>query len=185
MTDWDNRYADKVNLETGAPSSLLIRMLSSCPSGRALDIACGEGRNAVFLAKQGYIVDAVDASPVALERGRCVAEDEGQSVNFIKADLGEYQIEAESYNLIINFNYLQRSLIPAMINGLKKGGVILFETFTLEQKEIGSPRNPDYLLEPNELLRLFEGMHVIFFREGVFEEEGRKKAISSIVVKRI
>ena len=68
--------------------------------------------------------------------------------------------------------------------GLKSGGYLIFETYTLEQQEFGPPRNPDFLLGPNELLRLFNDLHIVYYREGVVEE-GRKKAIASLVGKKI
>lgn len=153
------------------------------PRGKALDIACGEGRNALFLEKNGYDVDAIDISSVAIERGAKEAEEEVR-INFIQADLEGYQIPIETYDLIINFNYLQRSLVPAIKRGLKKGGVVVFETYTLEQQAIGHPKNPEFLLKPNELLRLFSDLHIFFYREGIFEEGG-KRAIASLAGKRL
>lgn len=166
------------------PNKLLLELFHLLPKGKALDIACGEGRNAIFLAKNGYSVDAIDISGVAIERGKKAAEENNVKVNFIRADLESHQIPAEIYDLIVNFNYLQRTVVPEIKKGLKNGGVVIFETFTLEQQAIGSPKNPDFLLKPNELLKLFEGIHIFYYREGVFEEE-RKKAIASLAGKKV
>ncbi|MBI3398704.1 MAG: class I SAM-dependent methyltransferase [Deltaproteobacteria bacterium] len=184
MLDWDTEYASGEYASSKNPSKLLIELLPLLPGGKALDIACGEGRNAVFLAKNGYDVDAVDISGVAIKRGRDAAAKENIRVNFIQADLENYQLPAETYDLIVNFNYLQRTLIPAIKNGLKKGGVVVFETFTLEQQAIGPPKNPEFLLKPNELLKLFSDIHIFYYREGIFEEE-RKKAAASLAGKRL
>ena len=167
------------------PSRLLRQLIPLLPKGRALDIACGEGRNAIFLAKNGYHVNAIDISSVALEKGAEAARREGLEINFIHVDLEVYQIPADTYDLIINFNYLQRSLVPSIKRGLKKGGVIIFETYTIEQKDFGHPKNPDFLLKPNELIKLFSDLHIFFYREGVFEEKGYRKAIASLAGRKV
>lgn len=182
MLDWDAKYASGEYASAKGPSSLLVEWLCFLPRGKALDIACGEGRNAIFLAKKGYDVDAVDISNVAIKRGRSIAAKENVKVNFIQADMESYKMPAEAYDLIINFNYLQRTLAPAIKKGLKRGGVLMFETFTLEQQAIGQPKNPEFLLKPNELLKLFKGLHIFFYREGIFE---RKKAVASLIAKRL
>lgn len=184
MLDWDTKYASGEYISAKGPSKLLLELLPFLPKGKAMDIACGEGRNAIFLAKNGYSVDAIDISDVAIERGRKAAEKNNVKINFIQADLENYQIPAETYDLIVNFNYLQRTLVPEIKKGLNKGGVVIFETFTLEQQAIGSPKNPDFLLKPNELLRLFEDLHIFFYREGIFGEE-RKKALASLAGKKV
>lgn len=184
MLDWDARYSSGEYSSTKRPSRLLAGLFYLLPKkGRVLDIACGEGRNALFLAENGYDVDAIDISGVAIERGRLLAAKGGVKINFIQVDLESYKIPAKAYDLIINFNYLQRTLVPKIKKGLKKGGVIIFETFTLEQKTIGPPKNPNYLLKPNELLKLFKDFHILFYREGIFKE-GRKKAIASLAAKK-
>src|SRR3989338_9479209 len=165
MLDWNAKYT--------------IGAYASSKNPSRLDIACGEGRNAIFLAKNGYNVDAIDISDIAIERGKKTAEKDGIKTNFIQADIENYQIPAETYDLIVNFNYLQRTLIPAIKNGLKKNGVVLFETFTLEQQAIWPPKNPEFLLKPNELLKLFGDLHIFYYREGIFEEE-RRKAVASL-----
>lgn len=184
MLDWDTRYSKGEYIHPKEPSCLLMQLLPLLPKGRTLDIACSEGRNAVFLAKNGYEVDAIDISGIALERGAAAAGEEGLKINFIRADLETYQMPTDTYDLIINFNYLQRSLVPSIKRGLKKGGVVLFETYTIEQQDIGHPKNPEFLLKPNELLKLFSDLHIFFYREGVFEEDG-KKAIASLAGRRL
>ena len=184
MLDWDTRYSTGDYTSSKDPSRILIQLLSILPKGKALDIACGEGRNGIFLAKNGYEVDSIDISSVALERGGEAARREDLKINFVQTDLENYQIPPETYDLIINFNYLQRSLVPAIKRGLKKGGVVVFETYTLEQQAIGHPKNPEFLLKSNELLHLFSDLHIFFYREGIFEEGG-KKAIASLAGMRV
>lgn len=184
MSEWNTKYSNGEYASARGPSKLLVDMLHVLPKGKALDVACGEGRNAIFLAKNGYDVDAIDISGVAIERGRAMAAKKGVQANFIQADMENYKIPPETYDLIINFNYLQRTLVPVIKEGLKKGGMVIFETYTLEQQAIGSPKNPEFLLKPNELLQLFGGLHIFYYCEGIFKEE-RKKAIASLAGKRI
>lgn len=165
------------------PSRLLLDFTPAMPTGKALDIACGEGRNAIYLAKQGFNVDAIDLSEQALENARSIAE--GLKINFIAEDLERYQIQANRYDLIINFNYLQRAIFQEIKEGLKDGGYLIFETYTLEQTQFGRPTNPEFLLKPNELLTMFKDLHIIYYREGIIEEDGRKKAVASLVGKRV
>lgn len=180
--EWDERYSKGEHVPERNPSSLLVDSGSILPKGRALDIACGEGRNAIYLARQGCQVDAVDISEVAIKNAKTTAT--GLDINFVVADLENFSIPEDTYDLIINFYYLQRSLVPQIKKGLKKGGLLAFETYTIEHQAFGHPKNPDFLLKPNELLRLFNDLHILYYREGVVEGEG-KKAIASLVGKKI
>lgn len=182
-TEWDRKYSEGEYLSERNPSRLLAEFLPLIPVGKALDIACGEGRNAIYLARHGFEVDAIDISEVAINRGREAAGD--LRINFVAADLEGFKIPANTYDLIINFNYLQRSLISEIKKGLKVGGYLIFETYTLEQQKFGPPRNPDFLLGPNELLRLFNDFHIIYYREGVVDEGERRKAVASLVGRKI
>lgn len=174
--DFDMKGKDR------SPSILLVEYLPILSKGKALDIACGEGRNAIYLARHGYDVDAVDISEEALKKGRETAGD--LKVNFLAADLEKFRIPEESYDLIINFNYLQRSLINSIKSGLKRGGIVIFETYTVEQQAFGKPNNPEFLLKPNELLRMFSDLHIVYYREGIVEED-RKKAVASLIGRKI
>ena len=184
MTDWDEKYSEEDDKSQWEPSLILTELISTLPTGMALDVAAGMGRNSFFLAENGYHVDAVDFSETAIVKGKSVAEEKGLPVTFTHVDLASFPLPPESFDLIINFNYLERSLIPSMKRALKKNGGILFETFTIGQKEIGRPNNPDYLLGPNELLDLFGDLYITYYREGIFVERGRKKAVATIVARK-
>jgi 2-polyprenyl-3-methyl-5-hydroxy-6-metoxy-1,4-benzoquinol methylase len=154
---WDERYGGKDYVFSFAPSGFLAKSLDRIGSlvkgRRALDIACGEGRNGIFLAQHGFEVDAVDISERGLERGRRRAEELGVPVNFVQADLEEYRLQ-EVYDLILNFNFLLRPLIPHMVECLAPGGVILMETI-LNTSALQGAHNQAFLLQPGELERLF------------------------------
>jgi len=185
MPNWDKRYLTGEYNQSRKPSTLLVDHLPSLSKGKALDLACGAGKNSIFLAQNGFDVDAVDASPVAIEKSKEEAREAGVKVDFTTAELEGYRISPESYDVIIDFYYLQRSLIPAIKKGLKIGGTVLFETYTIQQRDIGHPKNPEYLLGPNELLRLFEDFHVTFYREGIYLEDGMSRAICSLAGKKL
>lgn len=180
--EWDRKYSSGEGISERSPSRLLMEFLPLLPRGKALDIACGEGRNAIYLAKNGYEVDAVDISEVAVNKARTAAGD--LRTSFIQADLTEFRIPEDTYDVIVNFNYLERSIVSSIKDGLRKGGYLIFETYTLEQREFGPPRNPDFLLGPNELLNMFRDLHIVYYREGIVEADG-KKAIASLVGKKV
>ena len=172
---WDKRHAEFCD-ERG-PSSFLERIFRhgpwQIPTGKALDIATGKGRQAQFLAERGFVVEGIDISEVALVEARRQAEEKGLSIFFRQADLDRCDLPEVAYDLILNFNYLQRSLVPKMKKALKLGGYIIFETYLIDQRVFGHPRNPAYLLGHNELLELFRDLRILCYREGRFTDEGR------------
>ena len=149
--------------------------------GRALDLAAGLGVNSIFLADQGFNVDAVDISDVAMER----LKDRHPRVTSICADLDQYVIEARTYDLILNIHFLNRRLFPLMIEGLKPGGVLIMETF-LEGDRDGAEETTcrDYLLRPNELLHAFLKLHVLFYEEKENIPPIRASHLATLVARR-
>lgn len=154
---WNERYSGEEWFFSLAPSKFLARSLDRIMTltqgRRALDIACGEGRNAIYLAQHGFVVDAIDIAERGLERGRGRAEELGLAVNFIHADLERHRIDA-AYDLILNFNFLLRPLIPQLVASLAPGGVILMETI-LAAPGLQGEHKEDFLLKPGELERIF------------------------------
>lgn len=184
---WEERFKGKEFAFGKEPNPFLKKHIRLLPKGKALDIASGEGRNAVFLAQHGFDVDAVDISERGLKKSRKLAQEKGVRINTYLVDLDQYQIEKEKYDLIANFYFLRRSLIPKIKHGLKQGGMVIFETYILEQRTIGTegPKQARYFLKPNELLRLFKDFQIQFYREGIFKEGGRRKAVASLIAKKI
>lgn len=183
---WDGRFKGKGFAFGKGPAPFLKRNIRLLPKGKVLDLASGEGRNAVFLAAHGFDVDAVDISKIGLNKAKRLADEMGGKVHFSLADLDVYKIEKEKYDLIANFYFLRRSLVPEIKKGLKKGGRVIFETYIIEQRELGTggPKHARYFLKPNELLRLFKDFRVLFYREGIVKEGGRKKAIASLIAEK-
>lgn len=153
---WDRKYRETEFFFTLAPSRFLSqcfeRVAGLLPGRRALDIACGEGRNALFLAQRGFEVDAVDISEEGLAKGRKRAEREGVGVNFVQADLDHYRLEAE-YDLILNFNFLLRPLLSEAVAHLTPGGVLVLETI-MDGPDLEEGHKKSFLLQPGELERL-------------------------------
>ena len=185
MTDttWNEKYARDCDPEK-APSLFLTQQMSRLSRGKALDLAMGSGRNSIFLAMNGYEVDAIDYSSVAVEKLQSFVKEQSLTITVKQADLTTFQIPDNAYDLIINFNYLERSLIPQIKKGIKQGGMLLFETYTIEQPRYGRPRNPDYLLKPNELLSSFSDLHIIFYHERVDHSTEQPQAIASLLAEK-
>lgn len=180
---WDERYNQDYDFSK-EPASFLSKNIHRLPRGKALDLAMGTGRNAIFLARHGYEVDGTDSSEVAVEKVQSFAQKESLSIHATQADLTHYQITEKAYDLILNFYFLERTLIPQIKKGLKRGGMLLFETYTVEQSHYGKPHNPAYLLKPNELLHSFKDLHIIYYHERLERPKEETKAIASLLAEK-
>ena len=152
------------------------------PSGRALDVACGRGRNALWLAQQGFDTTALDRDPAAVAELKARARRDGLPLTARAVDLeaGAVDLGDARYDIVVGVHYLHRALFPALIAALAPGGVLVYETFTVAQAARGRPTNPAFLLEPGELPRLIAPLEIRAVREGDFE--GRM--VSSVVAVR-
>jgi tellurite methyltransferase len=179
---WDERYASGEYVGRTWPSALLERWMPRLPRGRALDVACGAGRNALFLAGQGYTVDAVDVSEVALERGRETAKERGLAVSFIQADLDAAPLPADRYQVIVVARFLDRRLCPRLAEALAEGGHLVYEQHLQTEATVDGPRSREFRLRPQELLHLFWPLRVLHYEESLDEDrEGRRMALASLV----
>ena len=173
---WEAKHT--AEQEPGEPAAFLRQIFQTGPweiqPGRALDIATGKGRNALFLAEKGFTVDAIDISEVGLQQAQRQAEKQGLTLNLIQADLTRFEFPDSAYDLILNINFLLRSLVPKIKNALLPGGYIIFDTYLLDQQDLGHPRNPAYLLNHNELLDLFRGFRILCYQEGKFFVDGKE-----------
>jgi 2-polyprenyl-3-methyl-5-hydroxy-6-metoxy-1,4-benzoquinol methylase len=166
------------------PAQFLTENIDLLPVGRALDIAMGSGRNAIYLAGMGFRVEGIDISSEAVQNTLNSAREAGVTIQAEVVDLqGSYHIKKEYYDVIICFNYLQRSLISSIKDGLRSGGVVVYETFIIDQAQLfGKPSNPDYLLKHNELLDMFREFRCLRYREGVI---GNRTALAGIVAQKV
>jgi tellurite methyltransferase len=170
--------------ESAEPAAFLVENIALLPIGRALDVAMGNGRNAIYLAGAGFTVEGIDNSPEAIESARKAAKEAGVAITTQIADLegGNYLIEKSVYDVIICFNYLHRPLIPCIKEGIRPGGMVVYETFIVDQAQFGHPRNPDYLLKHNELLDMFRDFRCLRYHEGII---GGRKAVAGILAQKI
>src|SRR3989339_648391 len=180
---WDKKYETEAYIFGKEPVEFLREHIDILPGGKALDIAMGEGRNAVFLAKNGFDVDGCDISETAIKKAQELAKENSVNINAFVADLETYKLPENTYDVIACFYYLQRDLIPQIKQALKPGGMIIYETYTIENWERGleGPKNKDYLLKSNELLNFFRDLKIIYYRELVLNN---KKAIPSLIAKK-
>ena len=139
-------------------------------SGDALDLACGRGRHAVWLAGRGLRVTAVDRDAEAVATLSTAARERALPITARVVDLEQpgTDIGREIYDVIVGVHYLHRPLFPAILAALRPGGILIYETFTRSQARRGKPTNPAFLLEPGELRTLTAGLDVLDEREGEF-----------------
>jgi SAM-dependent methyltransferase len=187
---WNRRYAeDGLRPFPDRPAEWLAenRALLVGPAGRrALDVACGDGRNALYLAQLGFAVVAVDVSDVAITALRAAALDRRLAVDPRRLDLEREPLPVERYDVIVQFNYLQRDLFEPLAGALAPRGILIVETVTRAHvEELGNRFDPRFVLDHNELLRSFPDLHVRHYREGLIERSGRPRAVASLVAERL
>ncbi len=183
QSEWDAKHQLTADDCSAEPTGILCELWPLLPSGAALDLACGTGRNALFLAERGLHVTAVDWSGAALDileararsrnlsarRIQALEETKRASragIDLVQADLERIELPARSFDLILNIQYLQRSLFPQISRALRPNGMLLFETYTQAQLDFcGGPRDPAHLLKVGELREAFPELHLLFYRE--------------------
>lgn len=182
-TQWDQRYSRPTFIYGKSPAEFLAENYHYIPyEANVLDMGMGEGRNAVFLAQKGYKVTGIDISSVAVKKAHLLAQEFGVKFKGIVASLKDYKIPPGSFDAIICFYYVDRTLIDKMKSWLKPGGILIFEAHTTREKanRRGEALDEDFLLKEQELLRLFPGMRVLKYEEPLHEKEFR----SSIILKK-
>jgi SAM-dependent methyltransferase len=190
--EWDRRYAGSELLWT-APNRFLVAETSDLPAGRALDLATGEGRNAVWLAEQGWQVVGVEFSQVGLTKAEQLAADRGVEVDWVEADLLEARPEPRTFDLVLIF-YLQvpqvdgQPIASAAAAAVAVGGTLLLvahDSSNLEHGH-GGPKNANVLYTPEDVVRDLEGNGLQIERAAVVERrvdtpEGERTALDSLV----
>ena len=171
------------------PAQLLVEnvdlFLEDILPGPVLDLACGGGLNGIYLARMGVEVTCADLSSEALEKARDLAVEHGVGIDLWQVDLeqeGLNPLPETAYGAILVFRYLHRPLIPCIKKALRSGGLLIYETFTIEQPRFGKPRNPAYLLLSGELGQMFADWEVIYYFEGI--KENPTRAVAQIVCRK-
>ncbi len=153
---WDHKYAAGNPNPAFAPNPLLIQYAHLLDGrGLALDLACGVGHNAMFLAERGYAVLAVDGSLTGLRYGRPVIAAKRLPVLLVAADLERFALPAATFAVIVVFRYWERALLPAIKQAVRPGGLVIYETFNVNRLRTAPQMNRAYLLAPGELANLF------------------------------
>lgn len=171
-----------IHIHSKSPSKFLTENIGLLPKGHVLDVAMGPGRNSVYLASKGFQVEGIDISQEAIDGALRLAKDKNVEIITSLVDLEKNAfIKEESYDVIICFNFLQRSLIPSIKKGLRPGGFIVYETYLIDQSQFGKPSNPYYLLNHNELLDLFRDFRCLRYHEGIYNNS---KAAAGIIAQK-
>ena len=161
---WNERYRAATGERQA--SRVLKENLHLLPgNGRALDLACGLGGNSILLAQQGLEVDAWDIADVPIAALQDVALKRQLSIQAKVLDVEANPPARETFDVIVVSYFLERDLIPDLIRALKPGGLIFYQTFTRQRISDRGPQRAEFRLADQELLHLFSGLQVIFYRE--------------------
>ncbi len=154
---------------TPSPSGWVQRWAYLLPRGASvLDVACGTGRHVKWLAERGCRVTGVDRDAAAIEPLRGIAE-------LVVADIenGPWPLTGRHFDAVVVTNYLWRPLLPTLLGSLAEGGVLIYETFAEGNQSVGKPSNPNFLLQPGELLRAAEGLEIVAYENGFLDTPPR------------
>ena len=170
ISDTDQVKWDRIYTDGAGKSAEPCHVLSSHPhllppGGTALDLACGRGGNALYLAAGGYNTRAWDISEVAIQRLADLARQRGLPLTAQQRDVTADPPESESFDVIVVSRFLDRTLAPAICAALKEQGLLFYQTFIREKVSDTGPHNPAYRLDANELLQLFSPLHLIYYHE--------------------
>lgn len=186
MNRWDVKWAERQSIQEliEQPHPLVVEFAGKLNLGRALDVACGVGRHALYLARRGWQVTAVDSSKVAIETLTNRAREFGLQIDARLADLetGEFVIEPGSYDLIVNCCYLQRELFPAIKSGVRVGGAAIAVIAMVDDDPELKEMNPAFLLQPGELRAQFDDWELLHYVE--IKPAAGKRAMTEIVARR-
>ena len=188
-TLWNRKYSEGSHASR-EPDPLLIsaysEFIGGSTPGSALDVAGGAGRHALWLAERGWKVTLVDVSEVGINLARknlANLRDKPplSNIDFKILDLEKARdLGHEQYDLILVFFYLQRELFPALISALRSGGFLIYKTYTTDQQRFpGGPSHPMHLLQPNELLRAFSVLRILYYHETL-----REKGVAELLARK-
>lgn len=184
QSQWDVRWREKAAMASWQADPWLVRVGSLLPRGSVLDIACGMGRNAIYLAEQGCRVTAVDHSRVALELLNAEAQRRNLQIETQQLDLeNNPDLPAGPFDLLLNFFYLYRPLLSQKLSRVKPGGIAAMRTFSRAGCERFGAVRPEISLASGELLEIFAGWDVLLHEEGL-EPSAKGGSLAGIVARR-
>jgi len=166
---WDTKYLQKSQLlNPRKPSINLVNHLTKCVGKRALDLGCGAGRNTIYLAQNGFSVDALDIAQIALDALHVELQKQNLTkyVNTKLSDLDNFEAQKDSYDLALMCNFLDRELIEKVKRTLSLDGIFIIETYMIDENNEKKDSNQNYLLKKDELKQIFnDGFEVLFYDE--------------------
>ncbi len=183
QTKWNNRWRERIG-EDFVADSWLLEVVDLLPTGHALDLACGRGRNSLELARQGMVVTAVDFSEEALSQLAEVAQAEKLMIDCQRCDL-EAQTPAltRDYDLVLCFFYLHRALLPWLLTAVKPGGMAMLRIFSSAGNFPAGELDSRFVLKPGELLQIFSGWEILKHEEGI-EPSRKGGSLASILARK-
>jgi len=173
---WDLRYS-KESEAFPLPDEFLVNHKNMLGSGRALDVACGRGGNAIFLAERGYSVDGVDISFQALYQLQTEALSRELDIRCVVADLDFFALPRNLYDLVIVFYFFSRPLMTSIKDALKRGGLIFYATFNERHISVRPEFNPAYLVPPDGLYPYFQDFDILVHETAAGENENVSRLI--------
>lgn len=179
---WDERYASGDYQPSQDHSPLVEEVTGYVPIGKALVLACGTGRNALYLASRGFEVDAVDVSAVAIEMAKAESADRGLTVDWHVADVNTFELGEDRYDLITMIRYTNREILPRLTAALTRDGWVLMEQHLRTRHPVAGPSD-EFRLAPGELLQAFSELRVIRYTEeyGESPTSGRMIATTTLL----
>ncbi len=194
---WNARYRGAPCACLAEPNALLVEWLPkleievAAGQRRAVDVACGQGRHTLYLARRGWQVDSMDISEVALEQLATAAAAEGLSVTCHQRDfepparLEASPFEPDRYDLAVMMRYTNLPLLPHIAAALRPGGYLVTEVYLKADRADGGPRNPDYRVTSGALKEATAGLEILVYREGIARDrEGRSAPLAQLVARR-
>jgi len=187
MTTWDERFREGDYPQNPDPSAVLRRYVDPVPDGRALDVATGTGRNAVFLAREGYAVDAIDQSREGLEITGANAADAGVAdrLDLVQADVPSYRFPEDTYDVVTISFYRALDRFADIKESLVPGGVLFVEHHLRTTNEVTTgPSTDRYRFAANELLHACLDMTVLHYEEGARVHGNGKRGVTARILAR-
>jgi len=185
IEDWNQRYRSGEQVFEN-PAPLVVQFVAGLPPGRALDLAAGAGRNALYLAEHGWDVTAVDGSPVGIDILLGRARQRNPAMDAIDAkvadlEAGGFDVPPQSFHLVLSCYFLQRSLIPMMKSALVPGGLLIMIVHITDADQ---PQGTPTRAYPGELGSFFEGWRILHYREGEPGESAHRHAVAELVAQK-
>ena len=176
---WDARYGTSGYIYGSDPAPFIVEQRAGLPEGgRALDVAAGEGQNAVYLAGEGFSVEALDISAVGLRKARALAEEKNVVIQPRLWDLERSFVPEGPYDVIICMHYKQQTLAEPIADALAPGGVVLIELATVNNLELHKHPSRPYCVESNELMGWFPTLQLRSYREGIFNNQAVARVVA-------